>query len=124
MILGIGSDFMRVDSLHESVLQNNDSFLLKTYTKREIETAGNRLDPHMYYALRFSAKEAVFKCLGICGDSIKMTEIEILSYENGQPYVKLHGDILKKSQNKGIKEILITLSYDDGYVQAFAVAQG
>jgi len=124
MILGIGTDFMKVDSLHESVLQDNDSFLVRTYTKKEIKAATERLNPHMYYALRFSAKEAVFKCLGICGDHIKMTEIEILSYENGQPYVVLHGEILKKSQEKGIEEVLITLSYDDGYVQAFAVAQG
>ncbi len=123
MIIGIGSDFMKADSLHGSVLKNDDAFLLKTYTKKEIEAAADRLNPHMYYALRFSAKEAVFKCLGICGDHISMTDIEILSHDNGQPYVVLHGDILKYSQDKGINEILLTLSYDDGYVQAFAIAQ-
>ena len=96
----------------------------KTFTENEIAEGMKREDRQVYFALRFCAKEAVFKSLGLPGDYIRMNEIEIRTTEIGQPSVCLNGEVKIKAADRGITQVLLSLSSDSGYVMAFAVAQG
>lgn len=137
MILGIGTDILKIQRIRDIYKNEIDPFFEKVYTAKEREQAAGRPDPVLYYATRFAGKEAVFKCFGIeYGDvdyisdkfnidskDIRLNEIEIIGAENGQPSVILSGSCRKIAESKGIKNIFITLSYDADYVLAFAVAQ-
>lgn len=126
MIKGIGVDILEIKKLHPIFGQTdyiNDSFVRKVFTAREIELAESRPVPVNCYATRFSGKEAIFKALGINGDSLRLNEIEILSNEDGKPYVNLLGNAAKIAKEKGIHQIHLSLSYEDKYAIAFCIAQ-
>lgn len=123
MVKGIGIDILKISNILENNLKQSDSFFKKTYSLEEIQQAKTRQNPKYYYATRFSAKEAVFKCFNINGERTILNEITILDDEDGKPSVKLSGEFLKLAKAKNIDEILITISYEEEYAVAFAVAQ-
>ncbi len=124
MIAGVGTDILNMKSLSKDYLVKNDPFFAKTYSEKEISDAALREIPFYYYATRFAGKEAVFKSLGLSPDEhILMSEIEILNDKNGSPYVNLHGEMGKRAEEKGIDSIYISLTYEEDYACAFAVAE-
>ena len=77
MILGVGTDILRMQRMRDILDSESESFVRKVYTERERKQAGDGPDPESYFATRFSGKEAVFKCFGIHGN-VRLSEIEIL----------------------------------------------
>lgn len=122
MIHGIGSDILNIKTIAPSVVNVNDPFVKKIYTKKELDLIQSRDLPLYCFATRFAGKEAVFKSLGIHGDSIRLNEIEILENNIGQPQVILHGKAKKLAQQLHIETIFISLSYDTDYAVAYATA--
>lgn len=126
MIKGIGTDLLKINRLSPILEQENyigDSFIRRTYTPAEIALAESRPVPLYCYATRFAGKEAVFKALNETGDDCRLNEIEILSEENGKPYVVLHGLAKALAEKKEISRILISLSYEDDFALAYALAE-
>ena len=124
MILGIGTDILRLDRLAPAHLSGDDPFLVRTFSRAEIESAFQRQDPLAYLACRFSGKEAVFKAFRIPSDHIELSEIEILNDENGAPYVNLHGRMKERAEEMGVTGVHISLSGEKDYAAAFAVLEG
>lgn len=122
MIAGIGVDILKIERIAAS-LPFEDPFVIKTFTKNEVEEAGKRSDPVKFFASRFACKEAVFKCLKIDGNHIRLKEIEVLTSETGSPYVVLSGDLKRYAKERGIENLQVSLSYEEGYAIAFALAQ-
>lgn len=124
MIYGIGTDILKIETISNCVVYGPlDSFVRKTYTDREISLILTRPLPLNSYATRFCGKEAVFKALNLSGDQIRLNEIEILEHENSQPFVILHENAKRLADEKGIKNIHISLSYDSKYALAFVTAE-
>jgi len=122
MIKGVGTDIMSMRRIHDILERESEAFVRRVYTKEEQRQASESPDPLSYFATRFSGKEAVFKCFGIHGN-VKLSEIEILDGETGQPQVTLSGEMGRLAGIKGIKNVQISLSYETDYAIAFAVAQ-
>jgi holo-[acyl-carrier protein] synthase len=123
MILGIGVDIITAQRIRVICRGTDDPFIKKTYSGREQEEAARWSEPVLYFASRFAGKEAVFKSLGIDGSNIRLSEIEILGSEPGRLNITLSGNTGKEAEKKGIKEVLVSLSYNDEYAVAFAIAQ-
>lgn len=126
MIKGIGTDILEIRKLSPVLEQENyltDSFIRKTYTDKEIALAESRAIPLYCYATRFAGKEAVFKALTQTGEDLRLCEIEILSDEARKPFVTLHGNAALLAQKREIRTVLISLSYEDNYAVAYALAQ-
>lgn len=124
MLLGIGTDIIKIERIKNISQNPEDPFMKKVFSHREMEEAFRRDNKDFYYATRFAGKEAVFKSLSIVPNNINFSEVEILNKENGQPYVTLHGSIAEYAKKRGIKNILISLSYDTEYAIAYAAANG
>lgn len=123
MVLGIGTDILKIQRIRVLQELNTDPFIRRTYTEKERQEALERPDPTLYYATRFAGKEAVFKCLGIHADDIRPNEVEILGSETGEPQVVLLGQAYEIARSKQIKSVKISISYDTDYAVAFAMAQ-
>lgn len=123
MILGVGTDILKIDRIIHTNETFDDPFFSKTFTAKEREQALLRRDPSVYFATRFACKEAVFKSLGIDSEDVRLSDIEILGAENGQPMVSLTGHLQDLAKEKGIRGFCISLSYDTDYAVAFVVAQ-
>lgn len=69
---------------------DNQTFIDRNYTEAEQALASQSVDPHSAFAGRWSAKEAVFRSLGVPskGAGAPLKDIEILS-DRGIPQVKV-----------------------------------
>lgn len=126
MIRGIGTDILEIKKL-APILElpdyQQDSFIRKTYTQKEIRLAESRPLPINCYATRFAGKEAVFKALCQSEDACRLNEIEILSDETGKPFVVLHGNAAAAAAGLNVTAVHISLSYEDEYAIAYAIAE-
>lgn len=122
MTKGIGVDILKISNIASSISNPEDSFISHIYTKKELVLINQRPIPLFSYATRFAGKEAIFKSLGVDGNAIRLNELEILETQNGQPIVLLHGNAKTIADQKGISQILISLSYDTDYAIAYATA--
>ena len=124
MVYGIGTDFLHLSRLKPLEGQWDDAFFRRTYTDAERQAALGRQYPLLYFADRFSAKEAIYKALGLPPELDRLREIEILNNDAGQPYVRLHGKIRQFAEEAGIKKVHISLSSDEDTAVAFALCEG
>lgn len=91
------------------------------FTANEIKEAENHRNPTLVFAEKFSMKEAVIKCLQTEIRDLK--EIEIIYDEKHLLRVNLYDYAKKIAESRMIKEILVSVSYENEYITAMAVAQ-
>ncbi|KAI4255975.1 MAG: hypothetical protein L6R42_006471, partial [Xanthoria sp. 1 TBL-2021] len=77
------------------------------------------------FAGRWSAKEAVFKSLGVesRGAGAALKDIEITNDSKGAPVVTLHGDAKAAASKVGVKSVDVSISHSDSQAVAVAVAR-
>ncbi len=93
MKITTGIDIIEVSRVKEAIEEQNNKFLSKIYTEKEIEYCSNtgKME-YQHFAARFAAKEAVFKAIS---EFIKDNEneywrkIEVLNDNNGRPKINL-----------------------------------
>lgn len=124
MVQRVGTDIMNIRHIRIFKKKYDDPFFMRTFTANERRLAGMRDDPDIYFATRFAAKEAVFKSIGIDGNTVRLDDIEISNNQYGAPEVRLTGELAAVAEKQGIKSIQISLSWDGEYAVAFAVAEG
>lgn len=81
----VGVDIEDIDSFNIE----NDTFIERNFTAKEIAYCKKSAAPRSSFAGRWSAKEAVFKSLNVPsrGGGAALNEIEVLSNDNGAPTV-------------------------------------
>jgi holo-[acyl-carrier protein] synthase len=122
VVIGVGTDILGVERLHDVLEDASSGFVDKIFTEREKAQADRSGDALSYFATRFAGKEAVFKCFNIHGN-VRLNEIEIIDGETGQPQVTLLGRFLEIARERGVRDVKISLSYENDYAVAFALAQ-
>ena len=105
MIKGVGIDIIEIDRIKDAVERFGDSFLSKVFTSGEIKYCQRRKSygfPEL--AVRFAAKEAYSKALGvgILGlgrgkHGIKLTDVEVVNNSLGKPLIATQGQVLDKT---------------------------
>ncbi|KAL2215255.1 3-oxoacyl-synthase [Thermoascus aurantiacus ATCC 26904] len=103
----------------------NDTFIERNFTEREQQYCRNAPSPQASFAGRWSAKEAVFKSLGVCskGAGAPMRDIEITNDANGAPVVTLHGEAAEAAKQAGVKQVNVSISHNDSQAIAIAIAK-
>jgi fatty acid synthase subunit alpha len=117
----IGVDVESIDSINIS----NETFIERNFTAGEQQYCQNAPSPQSSFAGRWSAKEAVFKSLGVCskGAGAPLKDIEIENDSNGAPTVKLHGAAAEAAKEAGVKHISVSISHSDTQAVAVAISQ-
>jgi len=108
----------------EAINIENDTFVSRNFTSTEQAYCKKAPSPQASFAGRWSAKEAVFKSLGVCskGAGAPLSDIEITNDENGAPVVTLHGEAAAAAKEAGVKEVKVSISHSDSQAIAIAVA--
>ncbi|KAI1340429.1 fatty acid synthase subunit alpha [Xylariaceae sp. FL0016] len=103
---------------------DNETFIERNFTNEEIAYCRSTPSPQSSFAGRWSAKEAVFKSLGVKskGAGAPLKDIEIKASPEGAPIVHLHGEASEAASKAGVKEISISISHSDLQSIAIAVA--
>ncbi|KAL1856113.1 beta subunit of fatty acid synthetase [Paecilomyces lecythidis] len=104
---------------------DNETFIERNFTSNEQEYCRKAPSPQASFAGRWSAKEAVFKSLGVSskGAGAPLNEIEIVNDENGAPTVQLHGAAAEAAKKAGVKQVNVSISHSDSQAIAIAVAK-
>ena len=122
-IYGIGIDIVDTKRIEESITEFGERFINRIFTPGEQEYCATMKFPWSHYAVRFAAKEAIAKSLGIgIGEHLNWIDMEILRDPLGKPYVLLSGQGKQFAAEQGITEIMVSLSHSDNHAAANAVA--
>ncbi|KAJ5151775.1 hypothetical protein N7492_010070 [Penicillium capsulatum] len=108
-----------------SVNIGNETFVERNFTPSEQEYCRKAASPQASFAGRWSAKEAVFKSLGVSsqGAGAALKEIEIGSDATGAPVVNLLGAAATAAKQAGVKQVNVSISHSDSQAVAVAVSQ-
>jgi holo-[acyl-carrier protein] synthase len=114
MIYGIGIDLVKIERMKEAYEKWGIRFFERVFTDSEIAYCFHKKVPYPSLAVRFAAKEALIKAIG-SEIAVNMKDIEIVSRENGKPFIEVKGNVEKFFLTKGIKHCHISLSHEREY---------
>ena len=106
----LGVDLVEISRVRD-LARRSPRFLSRVFTDAEIFYCNHKKDPWPHFAVRFAAKEAVFKSLGQAGVPLK--SISVARDKTGKPSVLIDG--------KPFKKIKLSLSHGREHAVAFAV---
>ena len=124
MIYGIGIDMVEIARIDQALNRWGDRFTARIFTEQEILYCNGMAKPAAKYALRFAAKEAFSKALGLgFRDGLGFRQIEILRNDKGMPYLRLFGASEEQCLIRGITRSFVSLSDDGLYAVAVVVLE-
>jgi holo-[acyl-carrier protein] synthase len=127
MIVGIGTDLCEVERIAEALERQGLRFQRRICSEQEQRLGGRRLDPALFYASRFAAKEACAKALGTgITTRVRWTDIEVLAGPGGRPVLSLSGGALRRARRlAGRRELRfhISIAHDGLYASAFVILE-
>lgn len=118
MLVGIGVDIVEIERIGR-ILSENRNMIHRLFTAEEIEYCSNRKKSYQHFAVRFAAKEAALKALGVgWSDGIHWTDVEVVNRQSGQPELRLSGRAQEIFEAAGACRSLVTLSHGENYAVA------
>jgi holo-[acyl-carrier protein] synthase len=120
--MDVGVDIVEIDRLARSV--RNPRFLKRVFTSQEVAYCRARKNSAQHFAVRFAAKEAVWKAVSgemagrRGGLPLLHRDIQVRNRPNGKPEV-----IFPKRFSKLARRVSISLSHGRDYAVAMAVFQ-
>tara|TARA_B110000438_G_scaffold81567_1_gene81435 strand:- start:470 stop:835 length:366 start_codon:yes stop_codon:yes gene_type:complete len=120
-MIGIGVDLVDVERFRR-LLERTPSLRDRLFRPDERAYADAHVDPSARYAVRFAAKEATLKALGLGLGGMAMRDIEVVRDGLGPPSLVLHDEAVTVAHAAGVTRWLVTLSHTDQVAQATVVA--
>jgi holo-[acyl-carrier protein] synthase len=120
-LVSIGTDIIECVRIAQMIEKHGEVFLERVFTRKEIEYCSSRKAATQHYAGRWAAKEAILKVLGTgWAKGVQWTDLEIVNEVSGAPSVLLMGKAAEVAKERGIREVMITISHCRAYATAFA----
>ena len=112
MIYGIGTDLIEISRIKDTLSKWNGRFIRRVFTRAEIAGLSNKKSRDEYYSVRFAAKEAFLKSLGLgLRDGISWLDIETINDALGKPVINLSGKAREVAEKVEIRNIFVSLSH-------------
>jgi holo-[acyl-carrier protein] synthase len=122
-ILGIGIDLVEVGRI-ERAIARHEEFVSRIFSMRERRRCEDCARPARRYAACFAAKEAASKALGTGVRGFAWQDVEMLSDDNGRPYLVLSGRAEELARSQGVKSMQVSISHTRELAVAFTQAVG
>jgi holo-[acyl-carrier protein] synthase len=105
----LGVDLIEIARVR-SLARRNPKFLMRVFSAAEIAYCRAKKNPWPHFAVRFAAKEAVYKAMGKA--AVPLTAISVHRGKDGRPAVKIQG--------KAVRGLKLSLSHGRDHAVAFA----
>jgi holo-[acyl-carrier protein] synthase len=122
-VRGLGSDLVEVERFRLA-LERRATLSQRLFTDGERAYASGQRDPVKSLAVRFGAKEAVMKALGVGLGAFAFRDVEVVRDESGEPTVSLHGGAADLAETRGVTAWQISLTHTDVTAMAVVIALG
>lgn len=124
-MLTTGVDLVDISRVERVLARHGERFLARVFTPAEVARCRGVVSE---LAVRFAAKEAVSKALGVglrvlSPKGVGFHEVEVLSDSLGKPYLRLSGRAAELATEAGLREWAVSLSHEKSLAIAFVVAQ-
>lgn len=124
MVRGVGLDSIEIRRVEKAIERWGEAFLNRLFTPLEIDYCLSKRRAAQHFAARFAVKEAVMKSLGVRIGSVNWTDIGVENDSSGQPEINLSGRALEISEGLKVSKIYISITHNDSYGLAYAIAVG
>ncbi|WP_434358602.1 holo-ACP synthase [Parasalinivibrio latis] len=118
-VIGLGTDIVEIARLEKVIARTGDAFAKRVLTESEMETYSDSNFPARFLAKRFAVKEAASKALGTgiaCG--VTFHDFDVTNDELGKPVVEFSGVARKLADERGVKNIFLTIADEKCYAVA------
>ncbi len=124
MIYGIGVDLVSIERIEMVIDRWGKRFTDRVFTPQEIAFCSKKAFPPQAYALRFAAKEAFSKALGLgMKKGLRWKDIEVFHSSTGRPCLKLHGRSSEQCREEEITCSHLSLSDEEDYGIAMVILE-
>ena len=124
MILGIGTDIVKVDRIEGMLSRRGDRFAERILGPKELEKYTEIENKKAYLAKRFAAKEAVSKAFGTgFRDGLMFSHIEVVNDELGKPVLQFREKAAQLFDQLGVKHSHLSVSDEKEFAVAFVVLE-
>ena len=124
MIIGTGVDIVEIARFRKVLERSKERFVQRVFTAEEQKFCTAHHDPVPHFAVRFAAKEALFKALGTgWAKGITWQDAEVLREESGAPVMVLHGEAQKLTAAKGAHAVHLSLSHTENSAVATVILE-
>ncbi len=122
MIVGVGIDLVDIERFRRS-LQRTPSMRTRLFTPVELAYAEPKADPVPSLAVRFAAREAVMKSLGLGLGAFGFHEVWVERAESGVPSLAVTGAALRLADAAGVATWHVSLTHSATTAGAYVVAE-
>ena len=119
-MIGLGVDLVEVERFR-TALARTPTLAAKLFTEGERGYAATARDPAERLAVRFAAKEAVLKVLGVGIGAVDWHDIEVVRTERGAPELRITGRAHELAVDAGIRSWQVSLTHTASMAEAVVV---
>ncbi len=124
MIYGTGVDIVEISRFERFLQEGNDALFQRLFTLGELSYCSTKKKSAQHYALRFAAKEAFFKALGLgLRDGMSWRDVEVINNALGKPDLCMHGRAAEIFSELELNGVHTALSHDGAYAVAMVVLE-
>ncbi|MEZ5803507.1 MAG: holo-ACP synthase [Rhizobiaceae bacterium] len=128
MLLGIGSDWIDIRRIEQTLERHGDRFIARVFTEIERARSERRKQRAASYAKRFAAKEACSKALGTgLARGVFWRDMGVVNLPGGKPTMHLTGgaaEILARLTPPRHRALIhLTITDDFPLAQAFVIIE-
>lgn len=120
--VGLGVDIVEIERM-AALIERSPHFTERVFSEQERAYCDAKSNPAAHYAARFAAKEAVVKALGTgFAQGIGVRDIEVRLFASGKPVPVLTGRAKEVAEERGVRDLTISLTYTHTEAVACALA--
>ncbi len=124
MIIGTGVDIVDIERFRNVLERLKERVILRLFTPGEQQFCNGHRDPVPHFAVRFAAKEALFKALGTgWAKGVTWLDVEVRRERQDAPTMLLHGEAQRLSEAKGAQKVHLSLSHSDHWAIAMVILE-
>jgi holo-[acyl-carrier protein] synthase len=122
-VIGIGIDLVDIERFRRS-LERTPSMRTRLFTETELSYVAAQVDPVPSLAVRFAAREAVMKALGVGLGAFDFHDVWVERAASGRPSLSFAGRAAELAAAAGVVTWHLSLTHGDVMAAAYVVADG
>lgn len=122
MAIGVGVDAVDVERFRIS-LGRTPTLRTRLFTQEELDYVAPMIDPVPSLAVRFAAREAVMKALGVGLGAFGFHDVWVRRADSGVPSLEVHGPAAALADAAGVNRWHVSLTHTDLVAVAYVLAE-
>lgn len=121
-MIGVGVDVVDIERFRRS-LERTPTMRERLFTPVELAYVAPQVDPVPSLAVRFAAREAVMKSLGLGLGAFGFHEVWVERADSGVPSLAFDGRAQELSNEAGVTKWHVSLTHSDLVAVAYVIAE-